>query len=135
MDRILLVASYEWSRIYHAYQLADGEHLVRSTDFTPQLAEEITSFQPEVVVADLSGEHAPTNLLWQTVKELPEPRPAVVFSMGANNWGELHVYQGGDYAMKSLLSGALPKIVENVLCSQGLKNPPVVPGSQRPMKG
>ena len=57
MARILLIASYGWSRNFHAYQISNGEHLVRSTGFTPQLTEEITSFQPEVIVADLSGEH------------------------------------------------------------------------------
>ena len=135
MARILLIASYGWSRNFHAYQISNGEHLVRSTGFTPQLTEEITFFQPEVIVADLSGEHAPSNLLWRTVKALPEPRPAVVFSTDANYWGAVHVSQNGHYAMKSPLPDALPKIVENVLHSQGSDNPSRVPSSQIRMEG
>ncbi|MBU1154498.1 MAG: hypothetical protein KKC30_00830 [Proteobacteria bacterium] len=135
MARILLVASYEWSRSYHAYQLADREHLVRSTDFTPHLAEVATSFRPDVIVAHITDEHAPADLFWQTVKKLREPRPAVVFSTDANNWGAVHVSPYGGYAMESPKPETLTKIVENVLYRQGLENPPVVPGSQRPMKG
>jgi CheY-like chemotaxis protein len=81
MARILLIASDELSRDYHAYQLSDRGHAVRWINLSPRLSEEITSFQPEVIVADLSDEYAPADLLWQTVKTLPEPRPAVVFSM------------------------------------------------------
>ena len=113
-------------------RLSNGEHLVRSTGFTPQLTEEITSFQPEVIVADLSGEHAPSDLLWRSVKALPEPRPAVVFSTDANYWGAVHVSHNGHYAMKSPLPDALSKIVDNVLYGQGLENSPKVssnPGS------
>ena len=126
MARILLIASYGWSRNFHAYQISNGEHFVRSTGFTPRLTEEITSFQPEVIVADLSGERAPADLLWQTVKALPEPRPAVVFSMDASNWGAVYVSQDGGYAMKGPMPEALPKTVENVLYGQGLDNPPRV---------
>ena len=135
MARILLIASYGWSRNFHAYQLSDGEHLVRSTGFTPHLTEEITSFQPEVIVADLSGESVPVDLLWRTVKKLPEPRPAVVFSMDASNWGAVHVSQNGHYAMKSPLPDALSKIVDNILHSQGSDNPSRVPSSQIRMEG
>ena len=135
MARIFLIASYGWARSFHAYQLADGEHLVRSTGFTPQLTEEITSFQPEVIVADLSGERAPADLFWQTVNKLPEPRPAVVFSANDNYWGAVHVSQDGGYVMKGPVPDALPKIVENVLCSQSLDSPTIVPSSQIRMEG
>ena len=135
MARILLIASYEWARSFHAYQLSDREHLVRITGFTPHLAEKMIAFRPEVIVADLSGEHAPADLLWQTVKALPEPRPAVVFSTDANNWGAVHVSQDGHYSMRSPMPEALPKIVTNILYRHSLENPPVVTGSQRPMKG
>ena len=135
MARILLIASYGWVRSFHAYQLADGEHLVRSTGFTPQLTEEITSFQPEVIVADLSGERAPADLFWQTVNKLPEPRPAVVFSTDANNWGAVHVPQDGGYVMKGPVPDAMPKIVENLLHSQEVDNPARDASEQISMEG
>ncbi len=87
MARILLIANYGWARSYHAYQLSDGEHLVRSTGFTPQLTEKTTSFQPEVIVADLSGERPPADLLWQTVAVVPEASLAVIYSPDAVSWG------------------------------------------------
>ena len=123
MARILLIASYEWSRDYHAYQLTDRGHAVRCENLSPRLSEAITSFQPEVIVADLSGERAPADLLWQTVRTLPEPRPAVVFSANDNYWGAVHVSQDGGYVMKGPVPDALPQIVENVLHSQGLDTP------------
>ena len=59
MARILLIASYGWVRSFHAYQLTDRGHAVRCDNLPPRLSEAITSFQPEVIVADLSGERAP----------------------------------------------------------------------------
>ncbi|BEQ13865.1 hypothetical protein [Desulfoferula mesophila] len=134
MARILLVAGFEWARAFHAYQLSDGEHLVKSIGFTPRLAEEITSFRPEVIVADLSGEHDPADLLWRTVTTLPEPRLPVVFSTNANYWGAVYVSQDGNYEMKVPLPDALPEVVENVLYRQGLDNSSGAASSQTRME-
>ena len=86
-------------------------------------------------MADLSGERAPADLLWQTVRTLPEPRPAVVFSAIDNYWGAVHVSQDGGDVMKAPVPDTLPKIVENVLHSQGSDNPSRVPSSQIRMEG
>lgn len=124
MARILLIASYEWSRSYHAYQLADGGHLVRSANLSPQIGETITSFQPEVIVANLSDRQTPVDELWQDIAAMSETRPAVIFSTDGFSWVAIHPSRQGKYVMSSPAREDLNKVIDRVLNGQDLVKAP-----------